>query len=353
MKYFLIVFAAAMAVRAQDGALDQALDESAATKPDDAVSYLRARNRVLALGPRVIPLLRDRGLLDRWTEEGWVRALVAEVCRLRLENPTLAATVDRPRGLDPAVYQSYRRPIPLCAPELVHYGKDAVPLLLERWRWMFSEHPYSKEASGELEKEVFRQAILFVPGQLEDRRARHFLKDVLENDRNPHLWRQEAAVSLALCSGTEALGPLEKILENSSGFPPVREACARALGRIPSVQSLDSIRKYLKDPYKDAEIHRSLLTALGLLGNAWGWEARGLAVRELSVTIRKGCAEMLLEALRQRPAETDAIARALALTAWEDSKKQLAAWSGDPQATQELREAAKRTLRRLQDSSSR
>src|SRR5687767_5475560 len=87
--------------------LDSALDKLAAVSPGDAAAYAAARDKVLAFGKDAVPALAERGAPDRWTEAGWIRALAAESCRIRLANPELAGAVDRPEGLDPANYRRF------------------------------------------------------------------------------------------------------------------------------------------------------------------------------------------------------------------------------------------------------
>lgn len=298
-----------LALMAQDArALDDALDAVAAVKPGDAESYLRARERVLALGADAIPLLRERGAAEKWTKDGWVRAMVAEACRVRLADPSFAAAVDRPRGLDPAVYRLFRKPEPMCAPELANRGPDGVPLLLERWRWTFSE------VTGDAEREALRIAILHVPGHLADARARHLLEDALKDDSNRDAWREQAAVSLGLCGGGDALAPLLEVLDDERRPAPVRGACARALGRVPHAAALEAIRARLESPRR-----AELLTALGILGSSWAWNARGPAYAETANEIRKSCADLLVDALKTTPEHAEVIGRALAMTAWPRS----------------------------------
>ncbi|MBI2933341.1 MAG: hypothetical protein HYY16_16980 [Planctomycetes bacterium] len=326
--------------------VDEALDVLAAVKPGDAATYREARERVLAFGSAA---LVEHGAADRWTADGWVRALAAEACRVRLAEPGLAAAVDHPRGLDPAVYGRFRRPEPACAAELTRRGTNAVPLLLERWRWTLSA-----DELGEQEREVLRLAILHVPGQLGDARARCFLAEVLRMDGAPVSWRRQAAVSLGMGGGGEGLAVLTGVLD---GRAPalVREACARALGRVADREALIAIRRRLESGEEDPQVWRSLVTALGLLGSEWGWEARGTAHSPEAQETRKGCAEALVAALRRRPEESQTTACALGLVSWPEIVPQVEALASDAAATPAQREGARvvlavlRGLRRARD----
>src|SRR5262245_52997105 len=106
--------------------LDGALDRAAAVKAGDAAGYVAARDAVLALGKNAIPALADRASADRWTEAGWVRALVAETCRIRLAEPELAAEIDRLEGLEPERYRLFRHGKPTILPALARRGAAAV-----------------------------------------------------------------------------------------------------------------------------------------------------------------------------------------------------------------------------------
>ena len=322
--------------------LDVALDAMAAVRPDNAAGYAAARDRVLAFGRDAIPALQARGAADQWTAAGWVRALAAESCRLRLADPGLAAAVDRPAGLDPAQYRQFRLPEPICNAELARRGSAAVPLLLERWRWTFAEHPFSAGDAGEKEREALRSAIL----QQGDARARHFLAEVLGTAGLPDSWRGQAAVSLGMAGGTGALPILTRTLDDRAQPVAVREACARGLGRVADPAALDAIRSRLGE----ADVRRSLLQALGLLGSAWGWDARGAARAPTADLVRRGCADALMGALRQAPEESAAIGTALSMTAWPDSLGAVEALASDATATAAQRAAAGAVLPGLKQS---
>lgn len=332
--------------------LDVALDALAAVKAGDGAAYETARERVLAFGKDAIPALAERAAPDRWTAAGWVRAMAAEACRLRLADPELAAAVDRPAGLDPAKYRLFRRPEPMCLPELAHRGADAVPLLLERWRWTFDKHPFTEGEPGDREREVFRQAILAVPGRAADARARHFLAETLGSATLADAWRQEAAVSLGMTGGPAALPKLTGILDDGSQSPAVREACARALGRIADEAALEVIRARI-GPERDPQTRRSFLDGLGILGSAWGWQARGKAMAATADRVRAGCAELLIQMLRQTPEESESIGRALGMAAWPASLKAVETLAMDGASSAEARAAASTILPGLRKALSR
>ncbi len=323
-------------------AQDADLDAMAAAK--DAATYTAARDRVVAMGRDALPALTAAGAADKWTPAGWVRALAAESCRTRIADPDLAAAVDSPRGLDPATYREFRRPEPMVVPELSRRRVENMPLLIERWRWTFDAFPFSAGAAGDLERTRFREGILEVIGAAADARARYFLAEVLA--AGP--MRGQAAVSLGPCAGIEALAPLAAVLDNRAEGADVREACARALGRVADDRALDAIKSRLGAAQdEDAQVRRSLITGLGILGTEWTWKARGRAFGPMADRIRKGCAEALVEALKRWPGESDALGMALALTAWAPSQEAVEAIAGDDAADAQSRSAARAVLEPL------
>ncbi len=326
--------------------VDAALDRLAAVRPGDSASYVAAREKVLAFGKDA---LAARGAADRWTEAGWVRAMAAEACRLSLADPDLAAAVDRPEGLDPAKYRLFRTGEPMILPALARRGADAVPLLIERWRWTFELNPYSDGASGEKERETLRYAILTLPGQVADARARHFLADVLGSKDNRDAWRRDAAPSLAATGGTAVLPRLTAILDDAAQPPAVREACARALGRIADMAALDAVRARLADE-KDAQVRRSYLHGLGLLGSSWAWESRGKNLAPLADAVRAGCAEALVESLKRSPADSETIGIALSMVKWAASLKSVESLATDSTASADVRAAAESILPSLRQA---
>ena len=320
--------------------IDAALNRLAAVRPGDGAAYEAEREKVLALGKEA---LAPHAAPDRWTAAGWVRAMAAEACRLRLANPELAAEVDRLEGLDPARYRLFRHGEPTILPALAHRGADAVPLLIERWRWTFDRRTYSDGEAGEKERETLRQAILALPGRVPDARAGPFLAEILASKDARDSWRSEAAVSLAAAGGTPALPKLTAILNDGTQPAAVREACARAIGRIADPAALEAVRARLGDE-KDLQVRRSYLHGLGILGSAWGWESRGKDVASIADSVRAGCAETLVESIRRHPSESQTIGIALSMTKWPASLASVESLAKDASVSEEVRAAAEAIL---------
>jgi hypothetical protein len=320
--------------------LDTLLDAAAEVKPGDHTAWLEARAKITELGEDALPALAAAGAETNWTAEGWVRALVAETCRLRIAKPEVALAVDKPNGIDPDVYKLYRKAEPACQHHLKNLGTEGTPLLLERLRWTLEAFAYSKGEDGQLERDCYARAILFAPGFNADRRARFALEAVLRDIAVPDAWRQTAAVSFGQTGGVDALATLGELFDDVKQAQPVREACGWALGRVASIKSADALKTRLAADGLSAELRRALLTGVGLLGSAWAWNARGVMFKPAGDEVREACARMLIEALKTMPEESDGISRALALTAWQQSLDWVTELSKSGE-TQPIRDAAK------------
>ncbi|MCA8915128.1 MAG: hypothetical protein KDB90_06925 [Planctomycetes bacterium] len=326
--------------------IDSLLTDAAAVKTGDSVAWVAARDRITALGEAALPDLRTAGAEANWTADGWVRALVAETCRMRIEKPEVAQAVDKPNGLDPAVYKLMRKPEPACQHHLKNLGTDGTPLMLERWRWTFEAYAYSEGDDGRLERDCYAKALLFAPGFNADRRARFALEAALRGGSVPEAWRQVAAVSFAQTAGTDALPTLNELFDDATLATSVREACGWAYGRVADIKSADALKTRLTKDGQPVELQRALLTGVGLLGSAWGWKARGPMLKPAGDEVREACARMLVDALKSIPTESEFISRALALTAYDASLDWVTdlAQSGE---SQPIRDAAKACLEPL------
>lgn len=350
MRLIAITLAAlALAPALTSAELAPLLDEAAAVKPGDAKAWLAVRGRILELGQDALPELKAAGADDEWTQSGWVRAMAAKTCATRLENAELAEAADQPEGLDPKVYGLYRKPEPACQHQLRHLGKDAVPLLLERWRWTLEDFTYSKGEPGKLERECFGRAIMFVPGALEDRRARFALEAAARDIALPDTWRQDAAVSLGQTGGLDALATLKELFDRATETTAVREACGWAMGRIADIDAAAAIETRLAADGLSLELKRALIVGAGILGSAWAWEARGPMHRAAGDEVRARCAAMLVEALKALPAQSQLIGESLAMAAWPDSLDTLKALAQEGE-TAEVRDAAKTCLPALKSA---
>ncbi|MCB9893490.1 MAG: hypothetical protein H6839_03470 [Planctomycetes bacterium] len=348
MKTIAIILGAlliAPALLAAD--VESLLNEASGVKPGDSKAWVAARDRITALGEAALPDLLAAGAEANWTNDGWVRALVAETCRLRIEKPEVAQAVDKPNGLDPAVYKLMRKPEPHCQHHLKNLGADGTPLMLERWRWTFDIYEFSKGEDGKLERECYAKALLFAPGFNADRRARFALESALRDANVPAAWRQIAAVSFAQTGGTDALPTLNELFDDASQDASVREACGWAYGRVADIKSADALKARLTGDGLSPELQRALLTGVGLLGSSWTWKARGPMLQAAGDEVREACARMLVDALKIMPAEVNSISTALALTAYEASLD----WVTELARTGEIqpvRDAAKACIEPLQ-----
>lgn len=340
----LVALLAATPLLALDpAAVNKHLDAMAQVKRGDAASWKEARADVLEFGETALPLLEAAAADDNFTREGWRRALAAEVCRLRISKPELAAEVDKPRGIDPAEYRKFRHGKPSCHRDFAHRGKELVPLLLEALEYTLGDYTFSAGEAGAAEKQTLLAALMQAPGEAFDARARFAMEGALLNADYADDLRAFAAVSFAQCAGKDALGKLAEVIDGQHP-PAVREGAALALGWAPDKAALEAIGARLKGEQSEPKITRALECALGNLGGAWAWQSRGADKAELAKEIRKGCAELLVAELKARPENQDIICTALCMVAWKDSLAAVKALAADASATQAQKDAANKTL---------
>jgi len=227
-----------------------------------------------------------------------------------------------------------------------------VPLLLERWRWTYTHLTFSEGEAGAKERAVLRNGILELPGRVADPRARYFLAEILASKESDDVWRQDAAVSLGMTGGTSALPKLTAILDETPQSASVREACARALGRVADASALEAIRTRVNGE-KDALVRRSFLHGLGILGSSWAWTSRGKEAASMAETVRAGCAETLVDAIRRHPAESETIGMALAMTAWAPSLASVESLATDGSVSSDVKAAATKIVPGLRQALSR
>ncbi len=328
------------------------LDAAAQVQPGDHANWVKARDKIVALGAPALDELAKAAAIENWTAKGWTRALVAESARLRIEKPELAPQVDSPRGINPEHYLKTRLAAPVCRRDLARLGTQGVPLLLERWRWTLDAKPFSEGEPGKAEREELARALLAVPGQLADSRAQYALLLVLRDETTSAQWRQDAAVSYGQCAGSTALEPLGMLLDDARQPLQVREGCAWALGRVPTAAALDAIKHRLNDARitggeTGPALTRALVNGISILGSKWGWQARAVSEQDTGNAIRKDCAELLVATIKQQPQEASQIADALANVAWQESLAWVQDLSKNAEVTAETREAALKCIEPL------
>jgi len=352
---FAILTLSALLAPALCADLKTDLDNAALVQPGDHANWVKARNIVIGHGADALAQLTEAAKPENWTAQGWVRALAAEVARLRISQPELAAKVDTPRGINPEFYTSTRLGKPFCRRDFAQLGTEGVPLMLERLRWTLNANPFSEGDAGALEKEALATSLIEVPGQLADTRARFAMLVVLRDAELPANWRQDAAVSYGQTGGEAALEELGAVLDNARKLLAVREACAWAIGRVAENASVEALRLRLADARltggdNGPALVRAMVSGLGTLGGAWGWNARGAAQLEKGNQVRRECAQLLLETLKQHPAEHEVIGNAFVQVELRDSLGWLEDLSKDAEAAQVVKDAALKCIAPLKDA---
>ncbi len=326
-------------------ALDKALDDLAAVSSGDFKAWQEKRAVVIGFGAAAVASLEAAAV--EWTPDGHRRALAAEICRLRIAKPELASSVDKPRGIDPETYRQFRHGRPACHRDFAHAGKEIVPLLVEALTFTSDGYRFSEGQAGKLEREALLAALIQAPGEAADVRARFAMESAMVDAGLADNLRAFAAVSLAQCAGSKALVKLVATFDGETEPLALREGAGLALGWIAEKTALDAIKVRLEgestraDGEQATRLRCALFAALGNLGGSWAWQSRGAEQLELSLEIRKGCAELLVAGLRSFCGDKDVIRDALCLVAWRDSLKTVKALSEDNTATQAARDAAK------------
>lgn len=342
---FLALALSAMLAPAAMADLQSDLDAAAAVTPGNHAGWIIARNKLVAAGEGAIADLAAAAAPEKWTQQGWPRALAAEVARLRITQPELAEKVDSPRGINPEFYTITRLGKPFCRRDFAQLRLEGAPLLLERWRWLLEWKPFSEGDAGKLEREALATSLLEVPGQVGDTRARFAMHAVLLNPELPQGWRQCAAVSYGQTGGEAALVTLGQVIDTSGQPLAVREAAAWALGRVAERAAVESIKTRINDEritggQNGPAMTRALVNGIAILGSAWGWKARGAEQKEKADDVRKECALLLLEILKKHPTESEAVSGALVQVVWPESYQWLEDLSKNKDATEAARAAA-------------
>ncbi len=315
---FVILLGLCLSAGAQE--LTELLVQAAATAPaGDAQSYTAARAEILVRA--------DLAGLDAIAADqalSWQARTVAAACAARLRDPALATSVEAPRGLDRETYLRFRKPKPICEPDLVRCGAVAVPLFIERFVWTAEQYPFTEGPEGVREREVYRRALLAATGRLGGPEAGAFLETVLRDVEQPVELRRAAALSFGQAAGAAAHASLVELLDAS--VPAlVREACARGLGHVPTRDAAAALTARVTGE-EDETVRQSLVYALGNLGSAWAWDSRAnadAAAASLALQVRADCAAGLLAALRAHPEDASTLGTAFALVAWPASLQAL------------------------------
>jgi hypothetical protein len=324
MKAFALALLLAPILAAQD--VNTLLDQAAQVEAGDATAWIAARDQVVALGNNAVPALKLAAAESNWTAEGWVKAMAAEACRLRIENPQAAAIVDHPPGINPERYLKFRKPAPFCQRDFNHMEKENVPLMLERFRWTLDNQDYSEGDAGQAEREALATALLHAPGHHADVRARFAMEAVLKDLSLPDSWRQAAAVSLGQTGGVSAVATLGAIVDNVNQAIAVREAAAWAIGRVADEKAYAALQSRLTNAEltggeHGARLVPALLNGVGILGSRAAWQARDVIEQTRGDSIRRDCAQLLVDSLKSHPGEAKLIADQLSVVALEESLK--------------------------------
>jgi hypothetical protein len=318
---FLALLLAPLAA-AQD--VSSLLDQAAQVEAGKHAAWIAVRDQIVSKGQSAVPDLKEAAAESNWTAQGWVRAMAAEACRLRIENPQAASTVDNPPGINPERYLKFRKPAPMCNRDFNFLPKDAVPLMLERFRWTLEKQNFSEGEAGIAERNALATALLHAPGHHADVRARFAMEAAMKDSALPDDWRQEAAVSFGKTGGVDAIKTLCATVDSTTQPIAVREAAAWAIGRVADKGAYTALQSRLGNTELTGGQHgnqlvRALINGVGILGARGGWDSRGPMMAATGEQIRDDCARLLVDQLKAHPGEAALIRDQLSIVALERS----------------------------------
>ena len=342
---------------AEAAQLDSALHAAANVPSGNHPAYLAARDAVLEFGPAAIPQLDARAAAEQWTRENWRVACVAAVCRNHLAGEEFVEYVERPSGLDREQYMMFRKPVPMPARDFIRAGKPGVPHLMERFVWTFEEYPYSQE-NGEEERHALMEALLYVPGRVEDRRAVAFLTEVATDPNREAHWRGAAARSLGQAGSREAAETLLELLQDEQLEYAARHGVLRGLGHTYTEAALDALLRELSASLEATEseeaqqerygLRLACIQALGTLGNWLAWHRRFPDEAEREANLRERAAMPLVRLLAtdgRTDYERQEITVALSAIAFEGSVEALQRLAARDGLEEDVRNALERAAR--------
>lgn len=336
----------ASSLRAQDPALERALERMSAAKGQE---YLAIRGEVLAMTGAQAQLEK---LLSgaTWNEETYPRLSMALVAQAHLASAEVVRGVYKLEGIDPARYTLRRRPDPECGRELCRLGQLAVGPMLEVLLKTFDSYvfPGGPERAEALAKEraALREGLVVALASSEHPAAYFALRQVATSPRELEGARKQALEGLGTVGTPAALADLLRVYGDSGSTAGIRLAAIRGVAQVPSREALAWLRQRVESDV--AEERRPAIVALGLFGSAWSWDARGPEWAGLADELRAEAAAFLVDRIGQLTDCADELVEALAVIAHPKSATLLRRLLQDPASPDAKRALAKRALERIE-----
>ena len=224
--------------------------------------------------------------------------LVAEVARARKTDGAAFAALARVKGFLPSSYKVTRGRQPEVSRELVALGPRALVPMLEVMA--LTGFP-TRAALSEPERAALEAGLFEAVGALGDPRADAVLEAALAGSTDEHVLRGAARALARRCSASE---PAQKqLIQYALKAGPKQAATLDGLGLCQAVSSATTLGLVLGRTLEPSAASQAA-HALGQLGSAWAWEARGQAA--LGEQVRSAAAEALINGAARAPDESQA-----------------------------------------------
>lgn len=343
----VLLLALAAVAHADEQQAVRALDRMAEA---EGPAYAAARKDALAT-PGLQADLDALLAKSTWAEATFPRLSMALIAKAHLADGEVVARVYKLEGLDPAVYEQRRRADPECGRELRRLGAPAVGPMLEVYLKTFDSYPLaaSPDRPDALTKQraALREGIVVALAASGHPAAPIALRRIASSASELEGARKQALEGLGTVAAPGALDDLTRIHGEPGLSLGLRLAAIRGIAQLPSAEALTWLTKRLDGV--DADERRATVTAVGLYGSAWSWEARGPEWSGLGDQLRVEATRALVERLPGFVQDgSDQLVEALATIAHPKAVSALRDLRDDPQAEKPVRVLAGRALERVE-----
>ncbi len=213
-------------------------------------------------------------------------SLESEIAAAKTSKRDLRDRVRDVQGVKPEVYKQAQNPVPEASRELVRLGKDALVPMLEALAF---DAPQRTLAANEAE--ALTIGMLHAVGKIRDAKSSPVLRAVFDAQSSSTPVAVAAAVALGQLCGDAERSALEGQLAEGK---PLRQAAVAGLAECRNADAVTLLAPLSKD--QTASIRKEAVKALGTVGAAWAWKAKGDAKAAEALMVRNAAASALLDA---------------------------------------------------------
>jgi|GEM_PF-3212051 len=275
--------------------------------------YIAARNRLVNFSFDISQYLAEVSKDENWTADNWCRAFCSAVVLLWRQNKRLCESCYDLKRLKPQEYLKLRRPEPNVIRELCELSKEAVPIFIEVYEKTFSLYKFTEtlpegfdgdvKSLRDSEQKALKVGIVVALGRLKDKRAYHFLAELMKRAAEDEDIRATAAESIGLIHAEGTVSFLSEFLSSDDENEKLRIGAALGLANEASEEALDVLLENLKKAEEKEPVRKAVAKALGLLASTWrpssdkekAEELRLRAEEALLMLLEKGSDEGVLE----------------------------------------------------------